>query len=222
MKIKLAVFDMDGTILNTIDDLADSCNYVLEKNGYPVHTNDEIRYMVGNGIPKLIERALPKGTDLCDFERVLSEFISWYEEHCSIKTAPYEGMVNCLKELKSSGIKIAVDTNKLQEAADSLCTKYFNGLFDVVIGSRKGLPPKPAPDGVQMILEQLKISEKETVFIGDSDVDVQTGLNAGARMIGVDWGFRGGDFLKAHGAEHVAYDCQQLVKMIKSFQQDKM
>lgn len=214
MKYKLAFFDMDGTILNTLDDLADSCNYVLERNGFPVHTSEEIKFMVGNGIPKLIERALPEGTDPEVYKKILTEYIAWYEKHCSIKTGPYEGMVQCLEKLKAAGLKLAVNTNKVQSAAEELCKKYFPDIFDVISGSHEGISPKPSPDGINEVLSVLQFSSDECVFIGDSDVDIMTGRNAGIDEIGVDWGFRGADFLKNHGAECIVYNCEELLNKI--------
>ena len=203
-KYALAIFDMDGTILNTIDDLADSLNVVLERYSMPLHTVDEVRFMVGNGIPKLIERAIPDGRENPKFDEILKEYIAYYEKHSAIKTRAYDGIVEALAELRKAGIKIAVNTNKVEAAALELVDKYFPNCFDIVSGSRPGLPPKPAPDGVYEILKRAGVdgtSEgQKAVFIGDSDVDLQTGINAGLDVIGVDWGFRGKDFLLQHGA----------------------
>lgn len=215
MKYKLAIFDLDGTILNTLDDLADSCNYILKKNGLPQHSTEEIKYMVGNGIPKLIERALPADVGKEVQERVLAEFIAWYYNHCAIKTAPYKGIVECVSKLKACGVKTAVNTNKVHEAAVELCNKYFPDLFDVISGSRKGIPPKPAPNGINEILNKLNLSARDCVFIGDSDVDIQTGTNAGMDTIGVDWGFRGADFLANHGACKIVFNCEELICSIE-------
>lgn len=215
MKYKLAIFDLDGTILNTLDDLADSCNVILRKYGFPEHTNEEIKYMVGNGIPKLIERALPPQTDKKIFEKVLADYISYYDGHCAIKTAPYPGIVDAVKLMKSWGMRVAVNTNKVQAAAETLCKQYFPGLFDIVAGGAFDIPPKPAPDGVNKILTNEKLSPKDAVYIGDSDVDVQTGKNCGLAEIGVDWGFRGGEFLKAHGASTIVYNCQELISALQ-------
>ncbi|MCR4580314.1 MAG: HAD family hydrolase, partial [Treponema sp.] len=148
------------------------------------------------------------------FEKILADFIAYYEEHCAIKTAPYAGVVDCIKALRAAGIKIAVNTNKVEAAAIALCDDYFPGLFDLISGSRPGMPPKPAPDGIYEILERAKMDGKsegqKAVFIGDSDVDMQTGRNAGLDVIGVDWGFRGRDFLKEHGAEVIMMSATEL------------
>ena len=219
-KYALAIFDMDGTILNTIDDLADSLNVILERYSMPLHTVDEVRFMVGNGIPKLIERAIPDGRDNPKFDEILKEYIAYYEEHSAIKTRPYDGIVETVKALRKSGVKIAVNTNKVEAAALDLVAKYFPDCFDIVSGSRPGLPPKPAPDGVYEILKRAGIDGKsqgqKAVFIGDSDVDLQTGINAGLDVIGVDWGFRGKDFLLEHGAreDNIVMKADELVEKI--------
>ena len=199
MKYSLAIFDMDGTILNTLDDMTDSLNEILTKDNLPLHTVDEVRFMVGNGIPKLIERALADGRSNPQFDQILADFIAYYEKHCAIKTAPYDGVLDCIKALRAAGIKIAVNTNKVEPAAIALCDDYFPGLFDIISGSRPGMPPKPTPDGIYEILSRAGMDGKSegqrAVFIGDSDVDMQTGMNAGLDVIGVDWGFRGKKFL---------------------------
>ncbi len=218
MKYSLIIFDMDGTILNTLDDMTDSLNTILEKYKLPLHTLDEVRFMVGNGIPKLIERAIPQGRDNADFEKILADFIAWYEKHCAIKTAPYAGVVDCIKALRNAGMKIAVNTNKVEAAAVALCEDYFPGLFDVISGSRPGMPPKPAPDGIYEILSRAGMDGKsqgqKAVFIGDSDVDMQTGMNAGLDVIGVDWGFRGKKFLEEHGAEVIMMNAAELAQYL--------
>ena len=219
-KYALAIFDMDGTILNTIDDLADSLNVILERYSMPLHTVDQVRFMVGNGIPKLIERAIPNGRNNPKFDEILKEYIAYYEEHSAIKTRPYDGIVEAVKSLRKSGVKIAVNTNKVEEAALDLVAKYFPDCFDIVSGSRPGLPPKPAPDGVYEILKRAGIDGKsegqKAVFIGDSDVDLQTGINAGLDVIGVDWGFRGKAFLLEHGAteDNIVMKADKLVGKI--------
>lgn len=218
MKYSLVIFDMDGTILNTLDDMTDSLNIILEKYKLPFHTVDEVRFMVGNGIPKLIERAIPDGRANADFDKILSDFIAYYEEHCAIKTAPYAGIPEAIKKLRQAGIKIAVNTNKVEPAAIALCDDYFPGLFDIISGSRPGMPPKPAPDGIYEILSRAGMDGKSegqrAVFIGDSDVDMQTGTNAGLDVIGVDWGFRGKKFLEEHGAKVIMMDAGELAEYL--------
>lgn len=219
MNYELVVFDLDGTILNTIEDLADSCNYILNQHKFPNHTVDEVKLMVGNGIPKLIERACPANVSKEEYQTVLQEYRTYYANHCDIKTGHYAGMVDCVKKLKAAGIKVAVNTNKDEGASVELCKKYFEGLFDYVAGNNSGVPVKPAPDGVVRIANQLfgkNISEIRGCFVGDSDVDVATGKNCGFDVIGVDWGFRGEKFLREHGAETVVKTAEELLdKLLK-------
>lgn len=218
MKYDLIVFDLDGTILNTIDDLADSCNYILQKHNFPTHTVEEIKYMVGNGIPKLIERACPSDISKDEYDAVLEEYRDYYSKHCDIKTAPYEGIIDCIKAIKSTGIKVAVNTNKDEGASVELCNKHFPGVFDFISGGNSGLPLKPAPDGVQRITQKLfgkDYTEIKGCYVGDSDVDIAAGKNCGFDTIGVDWGFRGEAFLRAHGAVNVIKICTELFSSIK-------
>lgn len=226
----LVIFDLDGTILNTLEDLADSCNHILTKFGMPTRTIEEIRNFVGNGVPKLIERAFPQNTSKEIISAALTDFIEYYENHSCIKTRPYEGIITLLKKLKNDGIFLAVNTNKIDEAAQILCEKFYPGIFDFVLGSSKDLPTKPAPNGVYQIMKYIEETElfqksdeqsnqkldlKDVFFVGDSDVDIQTGRNAGVgTTIGVAWGFRGREFLLEHGAHLVAENPEELYKII--------
>lgn len=218
MKYNLIIFDMDGTILNTIEDIADSANFICQKYGYPVHTYDEVKYFVGNGLPKMIERALPKDISKDEYQKILDEFIPYYKDHSAIKTHPYDGIVECIKAFKKQGLVIAVNTNKIESAAVELCNKYFTGCFDIISGSRPGVPPKPAPDGIFEILEKAKDFIKDqkinACYVGDSDVDLQTSINSKLDFIGAHWGFRGRDFLLEHGAKVIAQDAVELEKII--------
>lgn len=214
MRYRLVIFDLDGTILNTIDDLSDSMNFILRKFDYPEHTTEECKYFVGNGIRKLIERAFPEGTADKILEKAFSEFVEYYREHAAIKTAPYNGMIECISSLKKAGIKIAVNTNKDEAAAVSLCNNYFPNLIDFVSGNRSGIPVKPDPSGVKIILQKYTVPLTEVCFVGDSDVDIQTGKNAGVDSIGVDWGFRGKEFLIQHGASKVVMTPDELCKVL--------
>lgn len=214
MKYSLAVFDMDGTILNTIDDLGGCCNVILEKHGYPTHTIEEYKYFVGNGIPKLIERALPAGTVPEIHKKILAEYIEYYSLHSADKTAPYDGIVECIKKLRAAGVKVAVNTNKVQAAAEVLCKKYFPGCFDIIAGFKDGIPPKPAPDGINAILKSEKIERENACYIGDSDVDFLCGKNSGLDFVGVDWGFRGEKFLREHGAKTVVKTADELFNVL--------
>ena len=199
---KLAIFDLDGTVLDTLDDLVDSVNAVLMKHAYPTHTRAEICSYVGNGIALLIARAVPKGTSKQDELAVLADFKDYYKTHCAEKTAPYKGIPEMLARLRAAGVQTAVLSNKADFATQALCKQYFAGLFDAVAGEREaeGIPKKPAPDAVFALMKQLGAVACETVYIGDSEVDVQTAVNAGVDAILVSWGFRTAEALRAAGA----------------------
>ena len=214
MKYKIAIFDLDGTILNTLDDLADSLNVVLQEFKMPLHTYEQVRFMVGNGIPKLIERAVPEGTSNPKYTQVLNKYIEYYEKHCSKKTAPYDGILEILTQMKSYGMKLAVNTNKVAQAAEELCIHYFPSVFDYVCGSCPQIPVKPAPDGVNKILHHFNLKKEDAVYIGDSDVDIATATNAGLPCISVSWGFRSKEFLKSHQAQIIIDSPKELLKHI--------
>lgn len=193
------IFDLDGTLLNTLDDLCDSTNYALAKNGFPIRTVTEVRRFVGNGIKKLIERALPAGTGEQEFEMTFRDFKEYYGIHCNDKTAPYEGIIPLLKSLKEKGIKVAIASNKVTSAVLTLDEIYFKGLTDAACGADENTPTKPAPDMVEKILAGLKAEKSTTLYVGDSQVDVATAKNAGLRMVAVLWGFRDREELEEAG-----------------------
>ena len=210
MKFTLAVFDMDGTILDTLEDLQDSLNAILERYGYPARTLEEVRKFVGNGILRLIEQAVPADCSEEQVRMVYDDFIPYYREHSAEKTRPYDGIVRLLNDLKESGMKLAVVSNKADAAVQDLCKQYFDGLFDMAAGEREGMAKKPAPDMVDLVLSSLQISKEQAVYIGDSEVDVATAKNSGLHLCAVEWGFRDVDVLKAHGAEHIFADTESL------------
>ena len=188
--MKYLIFDLDGTLLNTLEDLCDSVNVVLRANSMKERNLDEIRSFVGNGIKRLIELSVEDGTSTELTNKCYEEMLAYYKEHSQIKTGPYEGVVDMLKNLKAKGKKIAVVTNKVQEAAQAVCDKYFIELIDVVIGDDKKHPLKPQPDNVYKALDILGASKEEAVYIGDSEVDVMTAKNSGLDFVAVSWGFR--------------------------------
>ena len=214
MKYELAIFDLDGTILNTIDDLADSLNHVLSQHGFPQHTADEVRMMVGNGILNLIKRALPNNTEQTTIEAVYADFNAYYKLHSADKTKPYDGIAEMLQQLKANGVKLAVVSNKADYAVQDLCIKYFGGVFDAVAGEKSDVPKKPAPDGVNNILAALGIERKNSVYIGDSDVDLQTAANSEMDCIAVNWGFRDEELLRESGARVIVSSPNEIVKII--------
>lgn len=204
MKYQLAIFDLDGTLLDTLEDLADSMNYVLCRFGYPERTLAEVRAFVGNGIRKLIERSAPEHTAAAEIDRMLEVFLAYYKEHCADKTRPYAGIPELLNVLLEKGIKLAVVSNKADAAVKALCEQYFCGVFHEAVGERAGIARKPAPDTVNEVLKNLQMDKSQVVYIGDSEVDVQTAQNAGLSCIAVDWGFRDAAVLKEAGAEVIA------------------
>lgn len=211
---KLAVFDMDGTILDTLEDLKDSTNFALEKCGYPTRSYDEVRRFVGNGIRKLIERAVPEGLTTEQIDRVHEVFTEHYKVHCADKTKAYDGIKPLLEKLRASGVKTAVVSNKADYGVQELCKEYFDGLFDYAVGEREGIRRKPAPDAVNEALRVLGIDKSEAVYIGDSDVDFETAKNAELPCISVLWGFRDEEFLREKGATLFVRDPAEIYYII--------
>lgn len=213
--MKLIIFDLDGTLLNTLDDLADAANYALTSMGFPVHDVEEYKYFVGNGIPKLIERCLPeneRSAEVCEKTREI--FDRRYEEHCMDKTRPYDGIPGVIEKLSESGIKLAVASNKADGFTQFLVKNFFGNRFDLVQGSRPGIPRKPSPEIVYEIMSAAGAEKDETVFIGDSGVDIATAGNAGVDHIGCLWGFRTKEELVSAGAVNIAETPEQIIKFI--------
>ena len=195
------IFDLDGTLLYTLDDLTASTNHAMRAFGMAEHTKDEVRMMVGNGIRKLIERAIPGGIGNLRYEEVYSEFVSYYLKHSLDTTKPYPGVIEMLEKLRSQSKQMAVVSNKYCKATESLCRKFFSDYIDVAIGESEGIRKKPAPDTVQEAMRRLGADKNSTVYVGDSDVDIATARNCGIPCISVLWGFRDREFLVNHGAE---------------------
>ena len=211
-KYTAAIFDLDGTILDTIEDLTDSINFALREHGFPERSLMEVRSFVGNGVKKLTERALPENVDEKELDSVFMCFTQRYNEHCMDKTKPYEGIVELLVKLREQGIKTAVLSNKADFAVQILCRKYFADLFDYAAGMRDDVPKKPAPEGVYIAMDSLKTDS--AVYVGDSEVDVLTASNAGLDCIAVDWGFREREVLEKSGAKYIASDLKELLEYI--------
>lgn len=206
-----AVFDMDGTILNTLDDLMDSTNFALKNNGLKERSLEEIRFFVGNGIQKLIERAVPQGTSKEVFEKVFADFKSHYKIHCADKTSYYDGIPSVIQTLRKMGVKTAVVSNKADFAVQELVEVYFKGLFDVALGEKTGVSKKPSPDMVNAALSVLGVEKEAAFYIGDSDVDFETAKNSSLDFIGVSWGFRGRKFLENLGAKNIIDSPEELL-----------
>ena len=211
---QLAIFDLDGTILDTLQDLADAVNFAMGKNQMPLHTIDEVRQFVGNGIRKLMERSVPAGTETAVIDKVHADFTGYYQVHCADNTAPYEGIPELLRHLKENGIHTAVVSNKADYAVQSLCEQYFPDLFDAVAGEKEGIQRKPAPDSVNAVLSALHLTKEQAIYIGDSDVDIATANHAGMPCISVAWGFRDIPFLKEHHASRIVETVAELEKML--------
>lgn len=220
-KITTVVFDLDGTLLNTLEDLADSTNYALAQYGFPQRTLEEVRRFVGNGVRKLIERAIPGGTSNERFEEVFACFKAYYVDHCMIKTGLYPGIPEMLQVLKQKGFRLAIVSNKLQSGVDELYRHYFSDTVQVAVGERPGVMRKPAPDMVCIALQELGVAPEEAVYVGDSDVDVATAANSGLPCISVLWGFRDRDFLIEHGASRFASVPSDVPDLLQDMQSAK-
>lgn len=210
---KTVIFDLDGTLLNTLSDLHNSTNFALRSEGLPERSLDEVRNFVGNGIRKLIERAVP---DCCTpevIERTFESFKAHYSAHCMESTAPYPGIESLLRTLKSRGYALGVVSNKADAPAKALVAHYFPGMFDSVVGERENVRKKPAPDAVLETLRALGSDMADAVYVGDSDVDFHTAQNAGCRCILVSWGFKTRAFLDGLGGTAVD-DTEQLLALI--------
>ena len=189
------IFDLDGTLLNTLEDLADGVNHVMEENGYPKRTLEEVRHFVGNGIRRLMEQAVPETVSGDEFERVFEEFKSYYTEHCQIKTRAYDGIMQLLDTLKKQGYAMAIVSNKNHAAVCELNEIYFKEYIKVAIGQKDGIRKKPAPDTVIQALKELGKEKETAIYVGDSEVDFATAENTGMDCVLVTWGFRTTDEL---------------------------
>ena len=209
---KLVIFDLDGTLLNTIADLANSTNYALKALGYPIHEPDKYNFMVGNGINKLFERALPDGEKTEEnVLRVRQEFVPYYDQHNADKSRPYPGVTELLETLQTAGMQLAVASNKYQAATEKLIAHYFPNIkFTAVFGQREGIPVKPDPIIVKEILQIAKVQEEETLYVGDSGVDMQTAINAGVTSCGVTWGFRPRTELESFHPDHIVDNAEEI------------
>lgn len=214
MLCKLAVFDLDGTILDTIEDLAGSVNAALTAAGFPARTVEEVRRFVGNGIRRTLALSAPEGTPDAVIDKLYEDFTAHYALHNADRTRPYPGISELLCSLRQAGIKTAVVSNKVDFAVKELAERFFPGLFDAAVGERENIPRKPAPDGVLSVLEALGIPPENAVYIGDSEVDIQTARNAGLEEILVAWGFKGRAFLEAHGAKRVVDTPGEIARLL--------
>lgn len=214
MRYTTVIFDLDGTLLNTLEDIRDSVNHIMTKYGFPERTLEEIRLSVGNGSGVLLERSLPQGRETPNFDALLAEYVEWYEGHNRIKTAPYAGIMELLRSLTASERKIAVVSNKPDANTKALVRHFFGAYVSVAIGERPGVSRKPSPDSVKAAMRELQSFEFETVYVGDSDVDLKTARAAGIDCVSVTWGFRSEDFLRSLGAKTFAHTPSEVLKLI--------
>lgn len=212
--IDTVIFDLDGTLLYTIEDLTDGVNYAMEQFGYPSHTVEAVRNMVGNGIKNLIKRAIPDGMDNPDFENVFNAFKAFYTDNCMVKTRPYDGIMDVLEYLKGKGFKTAIVSNKNNQAVQRLKEHFFDDYIMVTVGQSDDIQKKPAPDMVLKAMKELKSDAATCVYVGDSEVDYETAKNAGMKGIIVSWGFRDRTELEKLADVTLADKPAQLLDMI--------
>lgn len=213
---KLVIFDLDGTLLNTIADLAIATNQALAHYGYPTHSTESFRTFIGNGINKLFERALPEEERTQEnILRIRSRFLPFYNEHNADMSSPYEGIKELLTELQTRGIQLGVASNKYQSATEKLIRHYFPNIsFVEVLGQREGVPVKPDPTIVFDILKKANVTQEEVLYVGDSGVDMQTAIHAGVDAIGVTWGFRPRTELEAFAPKGIIDKAEELLKFL--------
>lgn len=211
------IFDLDGTLLNTLEDLTDSVNYALEKYSYPKKSVEKVKCAVGNGVRILFQRLLPNGESSENFEEVIDTFKEHYNTNMYNKTCPYDGIMEMLKKLKLKGIQTSVVSNKYDAAVNELCKKYFGDLIHVAIGENEeeGIRKKPAPDSVFKAIEQMRVSIEHVIYVGDSETDVQTAKNAEIDCIGCTWGFRDKSVLQEEAARYIIELPEQIFDIIK-------
>ena len=213
--IKGIIFDLDGTLLNTIEDLANACNYVLTTLGYKTHEVEKYKTFVGNGRYKLVERMLPEDRrDMENIEKALKLFDTYYEKHMIDMTKPYDGIMEMLDSLINRGINIAVVSNKPHEFTTEVVKNYFGDRFKVVYGHKKNTKEKPDPWAVLEVIEEFNVNKDECLYIGDSEIDINTAKNAGVKSVGVEWGFRGKGELEAAGANYIVNKPEQILEIL--------
>ena len=216
MKYNTVIFDLDGTLLNTLEDLGDSVNFALKSFGYPTRTYEEIRIFVGNGVKDLVTKAVPDGTDEETTLKCLQTFKDHYKTNMQNKTAPYDGIIDLLEELNSKGVKLAIVSNKYDFGVKNLNKYYFKDLIPVAIGEREGVRRKPAPDTVLTAMKELNAQKESTLYVGDSGSDMITAQNAGVKGVGVTWGFRDAKSLKESGADFLVDSPAQLLDIAQN------
>ena len=208
------IFDLDGTLLNTLGDLRSAANEMLRLRGLPPRTLEEICAFVGNGLRRLMIRCLPQDTPDADIDAALADFKAYYSTHMRDATHPYPGIEELLHTLYARGIRMGVLSNKIDDAANELVHHYFGELIDVTVGERDGIPRKPDPASCRMLMEQLGVQPEEVLYVGDSQVDMQTAKAAGLTSVGVTWGFRDRALLEANGASYLVDEPMQIAALL--------
>ena len=210
------IFDLDGTLLNTLGDLRAATNHALEVRGLPPHSMEEIRQFIGNGIRLLICRAMPEGTPEAEIDAALDDFKAYYAAHIHDRTVPYDGIPQLLTALRKRGIKVAVLSNKIDSASQQLIEYFFPGKTDVVFGEHVGVPRKPDPTSCRMVMQRLGVQPEQALYVGDSGTDMQTAKNAGLYAVGVTWGFRSKEVLLEYGADILVHRPEQILQILDS------
>lgn len=213
-KYDAVIFDLDGTLLDTLEDLTDSVNFAMTLHGFPVRTIEEVRSFVGNGVARLIELAVPKGREHPQYEQCLADFRKYYAENVQNKTKAYQGIMELLAQLAKEEYKLAIVSNKFDLAVKELNTLYFAKYIDVAIGEAAGVAKKPAPDTVFKAMDELQVAREKTIYIGDSEVDVKTAKNAGVTSVGVTWGFRDQEVLEQEKADYIINRPEELLAIL--------
>ena len=211
---KAVLFDMDGTVLDTVGDLTDAINVSLEKFGFPVRSQEEVKSFLGKGPAHFVNCAVPEGTDEATRRQVLAFYEPYYDSHCQIKTAPYPGIMELLHCLKNRGIQLAVISNKQEAAVKALAARHFGDLLALAVGTSDSIPCKPNPAAVLSAMGELGVEKSETLYVGDMDVDLNTARNAGIACACVSWGFLGRKKLESLGAEHIVDSTEELLAFI--------
>ncbi len=214
--IKAIIFDLDGTLLNTLDDLADSCNETLKQLNFPLHSIEDIKGFVGNGITRLMELAIPCGKNNPEFEKSVFLMKQNYAKNRQNKTKPYDEILDLFNNLKEKNIKLGIVSNKPDEQVKELAKTFFNDFIDskTAIGDKEGRKLKPAPDSIYEVMKIFNVQKDETLYVGDSDVDIATAKNANVKCISVTWGFREKDFLLLYGAKNLIDKPSQILNYL--------
>lgn len=216
-KIDTVIFDLDGTLLNTLTDLTNSVNYAMEQYHFPTHSEDAVRRMVGNGIYVLFEQAIPDGRNFPEYDACVKTFQEHYEAHKKDFTRPFPGILELLKQLSQDGYKLAIVSNKFDQAVKELCKDFFTPYITTAIGESQSIVRKPAPDTVFEAMKELGSTPDTCIYVGDSDVDIATAKNSGIPCISVTWGFRDQDFLIQHGGTHFAHHADDIPTLLTNW-----